>query len=71
MSVNTWQTINTWVGGGAVTVTGQTPNYSYQAISGIVGTGEVQVIGKVTANFKADLYSSGFKPSEITVTFKQ
>ena len=55
---------------GEINISGSTPSYSYTAISGFVTIGEGQVIGTVTAGFADDLYSAGFKPSVITVSFK-
>ncbi|MBL4941164.1 MAG: hypothetical protein JKY81_05805 [Colwellia sp.] len=43
---------------------------SYNSNNVIIGTGQQQIIGVVTAGFAADLYTSGFKPDSITVTFK-
>lgn len=55
---------------GEILVSGETPSYSYSAIKGFVTTGKAQVIGTVTSSFASDVYSSGFKPSTITVNFK-
>ena len=118
MSVNTWQTINTWVGGSGITLTATLGtidytsqnttigftgdidvistlgaiNYSSQdAVIGLTGDidinptlgtivygsfpvnisiGEGQLIGDVTAWFADDIYTAGFKPDTITVSFK-
>lgn len=55
---------------GEISITGNTPGYSYSAINGLISIGEGQSIGNVTAGFADDIYSSGFKPSVITVNFK-
>ena len=50
MSVNVWESPNTWATSG-VTVTGATANYNYSAITALVEVGnEVVVIGS-TANY--------------------
>ena len=60
----------------AITLQGQTAltttlgAISYDSNSVIVQVGTGQVIGNVTAGFADNLYSAGFKPSEITVNFK-
>ena len=43
---------------------------SYDSNNVIVQVGTGQIIGNVTAGFAGNLYSAGFKPSEITVNFK-
>tara|TARA_R110001632_G_scaffold83990_1_gene185532 strand:+ start:609 stop:1913 length:1305 start_codon:yes stop_codon:yes gene_type:complete len=43
---------------------------SYDSNNVIVQIGTGQIIGNVTAGFADNLYSAGFKPSEITVNFK-
>lgn len=43
---------------------------SYDSNNVIVQIGTGQIIGNVTAGFAGNLYSAGFKPSEITVNFK-
>ena len=43
---------------------------SYDSNNVVIGTGDEQIIGVVTVGFAADIYGAGFKPDEITVTFK-
>ena len=60
----------------AITLQGQTAltttlgAISYDSNSVIVQVGTGQVIGNVAAGFADNLYSAGFKPSEIIVNFK-
>lgn len=42
----------------------------YNSYNVSVSLGDGQVIGNVTTSFKDDIYTSGFKPSAITVNFK-
>ncbi len=64
---------------GLIDVVGETSSFSYSPIKGRVSTGEQQEIGVVGAGFAKDkylsdfgddVYTSGFKPSVITVNFK-
>ena len=54
---------------GDYVVVGSTPNYDYAAISGAVSIGSSQVIGSVVVGFKVDMYSVGFSPDTVTVSF--
>lgn len=55
---------------GQTTITATLGTISYDSNSVIVQIGAGQIIGNVTAGFADNLYSAGFKPSEITVNFK-
>ena len=61
-------TVITLQGQVSVIATLGTISYDSNNVTIQVGTG--QFIGTVTAGFADDLYSAGFKPSEITVSFK-
>jgi hypothetical protein len=55
---------------GQVTLITTLGTISYDSNNVIVQIGTGQIIGNVTAGFADNLYSAGFKPSEITVNFK-
>tara|TARA_R110000851_G_scaffold160243_1_gene303474 strand:+ start:9980 stop:11509 length:1530 start_codon:yes stop_codon:yes gene_type:complete len=55
---------------GQVSVISTLGTISYDSNNVTIQVGTGQFIGTVTAGFADDLYSAGFKPSEITVSFK-
>lgn len=55
---------------GLIDITSTLGSIVYNSYPVIVSVGEGQVIGNVTTSFADNIYTAGFKPDTITVSFK-